>query len=416
MKKQLLTIVASISTLLATGQTTVKDTVSLSASGANQIWYSLNNDEKGTQARDNWDLAFDTKGVNTGIRVNSAAGVELWGYPKGAIAAWSTVDTTGLSKWSNRWDSDTSWSYCAMGNYANPNDPFDLDWGRYNLTTHQVLGDSIYIIKLTDGSYRKLIIESLISAKYTIKYANLDGSNEKTATIDKTGFNAAAFGYYSIVNNQTVQREPTHGDWELLFTKYTAFLPTPYPVTGVLHARGVRAIKATNIADVNAYANYHAHTFSHEINTLGYNWKTYNGTGYDIADSTVYFLQKEDGEIWKVVFTGYVSADASIMFSKTKLAAVNIKNTANQTAATVAVSPNPSFGNDVSVVYSLEQDEPAARITVFSITGQQVINEALDSSKGLHQYVIPSSQLVSGSYVIVVSTAHGRATQQLIVR
>ncbi|MEZ5016854.1 MAG: T9SS type A sorting domain-containing protein [Flavipsychrobacter sp.] len=416
MKKQVLTVVATAMTLWATAQTTVKDTVSLGAGGANQVWYSLNNDEQAVQAKENWDLAFDTKGVNTGIRINSGAGVELWGYPKGKVSAWSTVDTTGLSTWQKRWDSDTSWNYCAMGNYANPNDPFDLDWGRYDLNTHHVLGDSIYIIKLTDGSYRKLIIESLISAKYTIKYANLDGSNEKTATVDKTGFNAAAFGYYSIVNNKTVQREPTHGDWELLFTKYTAFVPTPYPVTGVLHARGVKAVKAINIPNANAYNNYYAHTFSHEINTLGYDWKKYTGTGYDIADSTVYFLQKEDGEIWKLVFSGYGSANTSIMFSKTKLAAVTVKNKVQETIATVAVSPNPSFGNDVTVVYSFAKDEKLANISVYSLTGKLVISEKLDSSKGLHQYLIPASKLVSGTYVVVVSTADGRATQKLIVR
>lgn len=416
MKKQILTIVAGITTLFATAQTAINDTVTLGAGGANQVWYSLSNDEQATQAKDNWDLAFDTKGIYTGVRINSASGVMLWGYPKGDVSSWSTVDTTGLSTWDARWDSDTSWTYCAMGNYANPNDPFDLDWGVYDISTHHVLADSFYIIKLTDGSYKKLMIESLISAKYTIKFADLNGSNEKTAVVDKTAFNAADFGYFSIVNNKTIQREPSHGDWDLVFTKYTGFVPVPYTLTGVLHSRGVAAIKAEKIADINAYNNYHAHTFTHEINTLGYNWKTYNGTGYDIADSTVYFVQNEDGDIWKVIFTGYGSTDASIMFSKTKLGGLSINNTANELVATVALSPNPSFGSNVTVVYSFEQEQRGASIMVYDMMGKQVLADALSAGKGLHQYVISRDQLATGTYIVTVATPNGKATQKMIIK
>ncbi len=416
MKRQLLTIVAIAGTLAANAQTAVVDTVSLGAGSANQVWYSLDKDEKGTQALNNWDLAFDTKGITSGIRINSAAGVMLWNYPKGDKSAWGSVDTNGLSTWSARYDSDTSWTYCAMGRYADPNDPFDLDWGKYNLTTHEVLGDSLYIIKLVDGSYKKLIIESLKSGKYNIKYADLSGSNEKTASIDKTGFNAADFGYFSIVDNKTLQREPSQGEWDLVFTKYTGFVPIAYGVTGVLHSRGATAVKAVNIADVNAYKNYSAHTMTHEINTLGYNWKTYNGSGYDIADSTVYFVQTVNGEVFKVVFTGYISADASIIFSKTKLANLNIRNVANKVTATVALAPNPALGQNVTVVYSFKQQESQATISVYDMMGKLVILDELNTNKGLHQYVITKDKLAAGTYVVSVNTANGRATQKLIVK
>lgn len=414
MKKLVLSLALSVPFMTVNAQTAVVDTVSVGAGYANQVWYSLDNDEQGTQPKDNWDLAFDMKGITSGIRINSASGVKLWGYPKSDVSGWASVDTTGLSTWDNRWDSDTSWTYCAMGQYADPSNPFDLDWGQYDLSTHHVLGDSIYIIQLTNGDYKKLVIESLISGVFSFKYANLDGSSAQTGTVAKSSFPSRQFGYYSLVNNQTVSREPAAEDWDLVFGQYTGFVPIAYSLTGVLHARGVLTAKATNIGNVGTYNNYGMHNYMAEINTMGYDWKSFNGTGYDIEDSTLYFIQTANSEIWKLVFTGFGgSANGDIIFSKTKLVGTSVKGVNGNNEITFATYPNPAMGQDVTVVYNANED---ATITVYDMSGRAVVASNMAKGNGLQQYIIPAAKLTAGMYIISVQSQNGRATQKLIVK
>ena len=47
----------------------------------------------------------------------------------------------------------------------------------YNLATHHIIGDSLFIIKTVDGNWKKLWLEKKVSGEYLFKYANLDGSN-----------------------------------------------------------------------------------------------------------------------------------------------------------------------------------------------------------------------------------------------
>src|ERR1043165_9800870 len=168
MKKTLLTLFLASSYIYTNAQV-VADTVSVGATYANQVWYSLQNDDQGTAPKNNWDLAFDASGFGSTILINSITGTTLWNYPKADTAGWTTVDTTGVSTRQARYDSDKSWADGAMGRYADPANANDLDWGVYNLTTHVVTGDSLYIIKLSDGSYRKLCIQTLSGSVYTFK-------------------------------------------------------------------------------------------------------------------------------------------------------------------------------------------------------------------------------------------------------
>eukprot|EP01030_Chromulinospumella_sphaerica_P034409 gene34409-biopygen13763 len=246
----------------------------------------------------------------------------LWNYPNSNASGWATVDTTGLYTWTPRYNSDTSWALGAMGKYADPSNPSDLDWGVYNMTTHIVTGDSIYIIKLVNGDYKKLMIEDLTGGVYHFKFANLDGSSPVTASFDKASYSGKNFGYYSLVSNAALDREPASANWNLLFSQYTAFIPSAYTVTGVLANAGVSIAKVTGLPDKNTYTGYSSATFVTPINTIGYNWKTYNMStmAYDIKDSTVFFVEVQNHDIWKVIMTGFSgSATGSSMFSKEKL-------------------------------------------------------------------------------------------------
>lgn len=415
MKKLLLFSIGAMFALGANAQTVITDSVIIGAGYANQVWYSMNNDEQGTQAKDNWDLAFDMVSIQSSIRINSAAGVKLWGYPKSDISGWSSVDTTGLSTWMNRWNSDTSWAYGAMGIYADPNNGFDLDWGIYDLTTHKVVGDSLYIIQLTNGDYKKLWMVELASGVFSFKFADLNGSNEITASVTKSNYTGKNFAYYSIANQTALNREPNATDWDLVFTQYTGFVPIPYTLTGVLHNRGVFVAQADNIPNPATYVDYGSQTYMSEINTIGYDYKSFNGTSYDIKDSVVYFVATDNGDVWKVLFTGFESSNGMTIFTKQKLLGTSISNV-NDITSTMALVPNPAAASSTKLVYKLGADVENAFVTVYDLTGKVVYHTPIESNSGLHQYSIPTGNLISGTYIVSVKTSAGQGQQKLVIQ
>lgn len=418
MKKQILSILmAGAAAMTVNAQTVVSDSVALGAGYANQVWYSLANDEQGSAAKDNWDLAFDVVNVMSTIHINSAAGVMLWNYPKDDKSGWATVDTNGLSTWSPRYNTDTSWAVGAMGAYADPSNGFDLDWGVYDLSTHIITGDSIYIIKLVNGDFKKLFIEKLAGGTFYFKFANLDGSNEVSEQVNKSQFTDKNLGYYSIVNKTAVNREPNRDKWDLVFTQYTGFIPIPYTLTGVLHNRNVSVAKATNIPNKTSYTNWQAHSFSSAINTIGYDWKKHIGGGvYAVQDSLVYFVaveQQSGGDIWKLIFTGFTATDGKFVFDKQRLATSSVSDVEGNTG-TMALYPNPSNGGNVQVVYSVAPGSKTAVLNVTDMTGRTVFVQPLDNSAGLHTYALPNA-FGSGLYIVSVTTDAGRVQQKLVV-
>ena len=304
MKKSVLLIAVFCCALFTQAQVII-DTVSLGPGYANQKWYSLQNDEQGSAPKDNWDLAFDVSGFGTSIHINSITGNMLWTYPHGAIDAWTTVDTIGITTWLPKYNSDTSWGLGALDKGQVPTNGNDVGWGIYNSITHTIAGDSLFIIKLSTGAYKKLAIQNLAGGGYNFEYADINGSNSHTHFIQKSNFTDKNFGYYSIINNAELNREPvTSANWDILFTQYTAFIPSPYTVAGVLSNKGVEVVQVNDINDINTYSNWPAHAFSSDISTIGYDWKSFAGT-WNIEDSLVYFVKSKTGDIWKMIYSGF---------------------------------------------------------------------------------------------------------------
>ena len=131
----------------------------------------------------------------------------------------ATVDSTAMTRIYNE---DISWSEGAFNHVKIEEDPADYGWGTYDFTSHQVNGSRIYIIKLRNGDFKKIEIQSLISGIYTFRYANLDGSNEETHTIDKADYDGKTLAYFSIENGTAQDLEPVQ--WDLVFTRYQTVL------------------------------------------------------------------------------------------------------------------------------------------------------------------------------------------------
>lgn len=426
MKQVLLTAILGITALAGNAQS-ITDTVSVGAAAngityPNNVWYSLPNDEQGVVSKKNWDLAFQVYGGYTAsILANNIGGTTVWLYPKDAATttSWAAVDTTGLSTWAKLYNSDISWGEGALSRNVDPANANDLGWGLYDMNTHYVMGDSIYIVKTVAGTYKKLWIKSLIGSVYTFTFANLDGTAETTDTIAKANYTGQNFGYYSLDNSAALSREPLAANWDIVFGQYysSAYNP-PYAVTGVLQNNGVKVARAViDPATVGNYADTN-HSFAASISTIGFDWKTFNGQTYTVNDSLVYFVKRTNNDIWKLVFTGFGgSTDGNFIFTKEKIFTAPVPtgvSNVNAPQTSLALYPNPSRGQNVTVVYSFDKQVTNAKLNLFDLNGRLILTDKLQTGTGLYQYVLPAQFRSAGMYVISVE-ADGVCMQQKLV-
>lgn len=368
------------------------DIVTTGPAYQNQVWYSMEHGEVGSAPLNNWDIAFEVSGFTASIRTNNQKGLEVYQTPY-AVADWEVVDTTGMtSSWSKLYNSNTRWSEGALNRF--PTNDFDLGWGMYNPITHAVVGDSIQVIKLANGEFKKFRMESLAGGVYTFTFSNLDGSGTITASIDKTDYSGKNFAYYSIENQEALDREPNSADWDITFCKYIAEVQgQPYGVSGVLHNYGVSVNQVEGVAIDEAEP--WTGDFQEEINTIGYDWKSFDFMSGEflITEDLSYFIWTATGDIYQLVFTGFGgSANGDYEFGFESYSALN---TETEWKESLSIFPNPVSNGELNI-----QGIPAnARITVFDITGAVVRNVQTNEAE---RTTLITADLNPGTYLLSV--------------
>lgn len=391
------------------------DSISFQPGYTNQVWYSLANGEVKTANNTNWDLAFGIGGFNTDIRINDGLGAELYLYPNGDTADWNTVDTTGLQNWIPRYNSDTSWSVTAFAP-ANISHP-DYGWGIYNSTTHNVIGDSIYILKLTDGSYKKFKMNGMLTTgEFTFSYANVDGSNQVDGTINKLAYTGKNFVYYSAKNDSIMDLEPMASDWDIVFTKYMQPQPQGgfYPVTGVLTNKGRLTAESREIELTDA--DWYGHDYSSEIGIIGSDWKSFNFSTYtyDIVDSLTYFVSDTmNNNVYQITFTGFAGSTTGMTyFNIQKVGNLSVENTP-YSAYNISIYPNPTV-DFFRISIDTDKNLNNMDITVYSINGS-VKYQTRKNFIGNNSIQIPVHNWQKGMYLIRIGNDENAAIKQLIV-
>jgi hypothetical protein len=413
MKQPLLLLSAVL--FSAAGQAQTPVTVSTQATNAEQVWYSLQNGEVGNAALDEWDLAFEMTGFAGSIRVNTAKGLTVYETPA-AITDWDAVNSVDTANWTLIENSDSSWSAGALTHGNNLDDPegFDLGWGDYNIVTHAVIGSKIYAIGLADGtSWMKLRINSLTNGVYSFTYADLDGTDSHDAEVVKTDFTGKNFGYYSFATNATMDREPLTADWDLLFTKYIGFVPTPYPVAGVLQNKEVTALQVDGVPTDDA--TWTNDPFSVNMNILGSDWKSYdfNTNEYTIATDRTYFVKDIPGNIWKIVFTAYGgSATGDMSFNQEMVSATGINEVAAQ-QGTLITYPNPVTDGQAQLIIDVPAHDGVMH--VMNLAGQQMLQQQWSGLNGLGARTLDVSGLAKGVYILRFDAANSSTTGKLVI-
>ncbi len=428
MNKKFYTFVAILATafagtLPATAQQLgpVNDTILIGSS--NEVYYNISAGTKSTVNRKQWDVAFRANRQSASILTNDAAGVELYTYKTAAIGGWATVDTAGLYSWKNMANSTTDWEEGAFCRYQKGHP--DYGWGKYNSVTHDVVGDSLFIIKLADGSLRKIWIVKKISVDnvFEFRYANIDGTNDVTVSLDCNPYTTKNFVGYSLTNNAIADFEPVAStQWDLLFSKYMYTYPAgdanagaQQPVTGVLSNYKVKVKKYEHVAP--DFQMTGPQVMDSTRSPIGFDWKTYDyvNNAYIIGDSMAYFVQDRAGKINKLVFKGFTGGSTGRFVLQREVISFLGIDEIEKSGFSAAVYPNP-----VSNVMNLVINPGKSRFAIVSlldISGRTVLNKKYElQSEDLSTLQIPVSGLPSGIYMVRIQSGSNVIARKVVLK
>jgi hypothetical protein len=395
----------------------VHDTVAMGPGYGNDVFYSLSGGVVKSEPRNNWDIAFYTNRWSAGIMINDGAGHMLYTYPNGDTSSWNNIDSTGISEWINLYNSDTIWEDGAF-NRNSLGHP-DYGWGVYNMINHDVVGDSLYIVKLANGSLKKLWIKrkNSITNTFHFKYANLNGSQEVNETLNVTPYQSnRMFIYYSLVNQAIVDREPDIASWDLLWSRYAAIVydlsgnASYYIVVGVTNNLEVEASKHHPVGP--DFDSWYTKPFETHKTPIGHNWKEFNMTQFQwlITDSLTYFVKNRQGDIYKLQFDYFSGSGAGKTGLVKKLLSLVSVNEQPSTNA-FSVFPNPATS---LITIELPENENNAEIRIFDQAGRLVLSETTTTKA--QNYQVNLENLRNGLYIIEVKNGNATNRQKLIVK
>ncbi|MBE0652976.1 MAG: T9SS type A sorting domain-containing protein [Bacteroidales bacterium] len=385
------------------------DSISMGPGYANDVYYSFTDGEVLSVDRSNWDIGFYTLTWSAGMIINDGTGTELRCYATADTSGWSAIDTTGLSTWPLLYNSVDDWEEGAFNRSAGGHP--DYGWGVYNTITHNVVGDSIYILKLADGTYKKFWILQKISIEntYEFKYANLDGTDEMNVTLDVNDYTDKNFVYYSLSNDAVLDREPASDSWDILFTKYMGILEggVPYPVTGVLNNVNVPANRFEMVAP--DFEDWTAAPMDSTKTPIGHDWKYFDMTSftYVVEDSLVFFVRDFNKDVYKLVFTAFDYMQGKAVFERSMIHASAVSEVSQNQRFVVFPNPATDFIN-VKSINGFEGGE----IMITDYTGKTVLRNKMNAEN----VRIAVDQLKSGMYLLTVHSGNEAAVQKLLIK
>ena len=157
--KKIATIIGLALIGFSANSQSVNDSISMGSLYSNQVFYSLDNGEITNINNNDWDLGFAMYGngaAGSAIILNEA-NTTLWAYA-GDTSDWNSFDTNGYVNWEQLLNTDTSWTNGAFNVHRGAAGPMDLGWGVLNpQNNYWTFGDSLYLAKLSDNSYKKIM-------------------------------------------------------------------------------------------------------------------------------------------------------------------------------------------------------------------------------------------------------------------
>ena len=409
MKKILLTAFAIATTLCTIAQQTID--VSMGAGYTSEVYYKLDTQTAITFQADSWDVAFlRNDDFNLSVRVNDGIDIKVFEVAN-TPEQYGSVDVSNQNDWVELVNGNTNWE---DGAFMQGSATFGF--GEYNPATNHVEGTIIYVLQYDDGSYRKMIIEDYFGA-YTFKYATWDGStwsSDTTATVANTSNPDNRYNYYSLQNNQEVVAEPSEDNWDFVFRKYTSFINPPgqnYVVSGALHNPNVTVAQNQETSD----ADPNGLDYLEEINTIGYDWKSFTGT-WNIDSDQKYYVKYDNNTVYRMYFTDFGgSASGDLSFVLQDVTDLLSFESVSENLS-FGMYPNPSLDGTVTIVYENKNTAAATNtIRVYAVNGAQVYKTTTLNNNGFFNKQLDLSFLDSGMYILQFDSGDTTISKKLIL-
>lgn len=262
-----------------------------------QIYYDLETNRMVSKnLKTAWDLAFEASAEGFHVVLNSSKSTFCYNTANSVFE--SVTDTLGFSS-HKRWDEPSgNLDSTAIGDWRSTNPVYIIDRGYNSSGTH--LG------------FKKIQLLSVSNSTYTFKCGSLNNSNTEIISFAKN--NTYNMNFFSFDNVNTVLAiEPPKDEWDMCFTQYTHvfYNPTqPYLVTGCITNRYQTSVAKAPVSDFNAivYSTVESYSFSSNINTIGYDWKTFSGSTYITDPSKIYILKNRHDKYYKLHFIDFYNS------------------------------------------------------------------------------------------------------------
>ena len=134
---------------------------------------------------------------------------------------------------------------------------------------------------------------------------------------------------------------------------------------------------------------------------------------YDIADSTVYFVQDRQGAIWKMIFTGF-GGGANGNFYFYKGTTTGIGQIQNSAIKTFDAAPNPAHGSTRLILSSEKAGD--AQMQVISMNGMLMSSEVIQLNNGLQSVDLSLESLTPGIYQVLITMSNERQITRIVVQ
>ncbi|MCC6461355.1 MAG: T9SS type A sorting domain-containing protein [Saprospiraceae bacterium] len=422
----LLLVCLSLAVGLRAQTTTVQ--LSTGAGYAKSAYFKLSDGSSQQVAHDAWDIAFSNLGTAyAGIFVNESTAT-VNGQPTVALEAYDpyvfdfseTIDPDALLPEQLLLNPEHSWAEGAFNAGIDSSNTNDYGWGAYDPTAKKVIGYRVFVLKLRDGSYRKISFDEYDGNAYTFRAANLDGTNLSTHTVNTAFGNGSPLIYFSFGTNGA--NVPTATGWDLVFCRYLAALSdgqggfVPYAVTGVLTADGMQTAKATAVDPATVDHTPYLDSLSHRLDIIGHDWKFFNlQTGWVVLGDRAYFVKTQDNLLYKLVWVGFSgSASGTATLQRTLIGQLSATADLPSEIASALVYPNPAT-DQIHLAVSASKNEQA-KIRLLDGSGRLVWSGLPATLQaGLTVLDLPLPALPAGTYWLQVQTPGGQFVRQLVL-
>lgn len=375
---------------------------------------------------DAWDLAFTAYGFqDAGIFINESSGstmgqnvptTELYDTKSNDFNATFDIETIKDNKYLN---SEESWNFGAFNEGRVKTDPFDFGWGKYNPAMQRVEGKSVFVLKLRNGSFKKIKIESLTGTTYNLKYADLNGSNEVVKTINKMADSKGQkLIFFSFTTNNVVDVLP-QGGFDLMYGRFSSLARDPngtieqqYNVTGILTGIGVKTAVAKGINPATVKEADYANQYSTRADAIGHDWKTLVGTSWSMATDRAYFVKTADNRVWKLVFIDFEgAATGNTVFEKTDL---GISSSNDIKGVDTGVFPNPVQDELVISLDIRDNVYNQMQMNVSDAAGRMIINQNVNTNNGLNVFTINTNEWNPGVYFVNIIAGSQSVSKKVV--